>query len=330
MAKTKSTVIVAEQAIAEMNPALRKVYDGLATKLSDMDKKSVMVRYEIGEKVDMIMSNDVKFGEGAADKLAAAFGINVSEVHRFRKFSTTWSRTELAKMLKRPMGETQRAISYNHLRVLSTVTQSRLRTQLTERVFKECLSIRDLQAIVTEKLGTRGNNPAGRKAAVPKTPSAGLSKLHTMTSSLLNSADAIESSVFDVLSTEADKYATDKLLDELEGAQEEQEQLIAAATQTLNKLKATSSQLRRVIVKNAGAKPTTKKTKKAKAAASDEAPVGKKPLARKKLSKAEREARVARANKIAAKDQPRKKKSSAGDVIANGKKRKVRRKTVAV
>ena len=155
--------------IGEMTPALKSCYDQVCTLMTSVQQGNITARYKTGVIVaDALDSTDTQlYGKGAASRLASALNIQKQELYRCKVFASTYTSKEVKKLLTRrtPSG---RRITWSHLDALIRIEQPGLRRKLLDRVFAEDLNTRELQRIIKEKCGKRGNGK-GRPKASPKT-----------------------------------------------------------------------------------------------------------------------------------------------------------------
>jgi hypothetical protein len=338
MSNDNLTVVAAKEAIGEMNPSLKKVFDTMVDKAVTESSRTIMTRYEVGELVTKVTESENKYGEGAVKKLAAGLQIpgGESELYKHQNVVAAWSKSELAAMLKLRLKGTKRGITWSHLTQLASVGKPKARKKFTDRVFKSCLTVRELAAAIQQTLGSRTNNPNGARVT-PKSPSAGVAVLHKLSSSYLEQQESFDESIFgsDVID---EKVVSSKLVDVLDAAVEEHGKLADATKANLNKLRATADRARRVLASketNSKKDKKKKKTGASRKSTADARPTGKKIKKKKSASKTS-----ARPTTKVVKPAKKKKKKlllkkpakKVSDVVAavrgNGKKKK-KKKTVA-
>lgn len=187
--KAASGQKLAKQAISEMNPALTDAYVSIRDLLTKVEQGSIMARWEVGQTVDKT-TDEAKYGESAVDKLATALGIDDETLLRCRAFTITYDRKEVKELLERRT-ESDRGITWSHIDLLNRVPKDSLRKALTDKFFKQELTVRELSAEIQSKLGRRGKGK-GRPRIGPKTPLAAINVINRQTQA---DADIISGSI---------------------------------------------------------------------------------------------------------------------------------------
>jgi hypothetical protein len=332
MAKVKSSGELAientSRAVSAMNPELRALYESCEGIVAKIETGSIQGRYDLGAKVEASM-NEKKYGEDAANKLADALNIATSELYRCRTVAQIWTRAELKALLGRK-NKAKKAITWNHLTTVAGVRDDKkFRQQLLKKIFDESLTVRDLQAVIKGKLGSRGNNTTGRPRIKPKSPTAGLAQLHRLTGGFLSSQEVLETSIFESLANNPGEYASTDLVGQLQTALDEQKLLGTQAEANTRKISAALQATQQALQAGeaAASEKTPSRTKMTKKKKKSGAKANGKPSGKVESNGAPKK-RVKKKGAEVANDAPRKKKKkkpSPADEI-QGQRKKVKRK----
>lgn len=247
MSKEVTKGTVAERAISEMNDSLLGVFEQIRDKCVEASKVDILTRYDIGVLMKDVMADASTYGTDATEKLAAALGMGVPNLYAHQQVAAAWDREELQKLLTRKEAKTGYHLSWSHAVALSTVASKKMRKELVAQCFEEQLQAKDLSAIIRQQLGSRGNNKRGRPMAVPRSPAAGLAKLHRLTASLINSQDVWEEAIFDRLAERPGSYASDNVLEQLAAAEEAQTRLEVTARHNRQRIRTALDAVQRAI-----------------------------------------------------------------------------------
>lgn len=239
----------AKRAIAGMNDQLRKLYERCDERRANRRKGDVLSSYDEGADIDKAMGDQKTYGENAAQKLAAALGIDTQELYRLRKVAQVWSRGEIEKLVERRSKQGNRLITFGHLWLVAGCTQQRTRDALLSKFFNEGTTIREFKAAIQQKLGKRGSG-TGRPRLMPKGPSAGLAAMNKKTEDWLASFEGWDVAIFENLGNKPGEYASADLIEELEKAIDEQTKLEEHARTAKSKLTAALDATRKAFDSN--------------------------------------------------------------------------------
>ena len=205
---------LAKQAVSEMNPALTDAFVNIRDLLTKVEQGSIMARWEIGNTVDKA-TDAAKYGEGAVEKLAAALHIDGQDLLRCRAFTIAYDKKEVKELLERRT-ESDRGITWSHIDQLIRIPKDALRNAMTDKFFKNGLTVRELAAAIQLKLGKRGN-AKGRPRIGPKTPLAAISVINRQTQA---DSDIISGSIpqLDKILDAPAEFSSDSLLEEVSEA----------------------------------------------------------------------------------------------------------------
>jgi hypothetical protein len=216
------------------NPDLLKVFNRIRGKYNEITASDVMGRYDIGKEVDRVVNDENKFGSSAVSKMAEALLLNDSDLYKWKDMATTWTAEEI-KELATSKTATGNPLTVFHLTTLASLPDTKLRDKLLARCYKEGISARDLATIVTAKIGTRTNNPNGRKIVL-RSPSAGTGQMLKLSEKWLNYSEAVDEMVFEPIDKKADEFATSDLAECLQKLLDASVEVRDAADANITKL----------------------------------------------------------------------------------------------
>jgi len=131
--------------VLRMSPGVRELLTELRHKLNVRDKRDILASYDVGTIVGEAMDADT-YGENVVNQLAEALDEDAMWLYRCQTVAKTWKRDEVEALTERRTIFGRR-ITFTHLTYLAEARDCR-RDPLTERVFNEGLSTRDLKAIM--------------------------------------------------------------------------------------------------------------------------------------------------------------------------------------
>jgi len=200
--------------LGEMTPALRKVYDKISERLNSLARVDIVARHELGTEIVAACGDQKKYGEHVVENLAGALGLSTSQIYQWRDVAAAYSKDEI-KALSERLTSQNTPISFEHVKLLASVHDLAIRKKLTSAVFKECLSSRDLLALIHELLKDRAISHEVRWQ-IPRSPAAALAKLSKLAGQLAEHQAGIDQVLFTKLSDEPGKYASDELVGQIE------------------------------------------------------------------------------------------------------------------
>ena len=206
-------------ALAEMTPDTKRIYEKFMQIERDGEVQLAVRRYNQGRLVAKKIEQAER-GEGmeAMHQLVDATGMSLRSLYMFRNLAQAWTVPEFKKLIKQRMPG-GRTISVSHLLLIGNVDGAKkLRDQLVKHCLAEPTTIDDLEALIQKKLGVsrRGNKSSRRVTA--KTPAAALRLYCRDLMESVELSEQTRSLVFERLSEDASKFATEEVarsLDEL-------------------------------------------------------------------------------------------------------------------
>jgi len=237
-----------------MSAALRKVYADLQKRFGSLSKNDIMARYEIGRRIDNVLTDEKKYGANAANQLAAALGKSEGEIYNLKNVSVTWSREDLQELLEIRNAKNNE-LTFTHLRALASIRTAKTRKRFYNTWLKEGLTTRELDNAIQTELGQR--SAGGRAGSAPRSPSAGLTQLHKLVNRLLESQDHLDEAVFDKIDEEPESNADAKLLHALETADGDLAALSVKLDANRRKVASALDTVHRVILSRQGVETET-------------------------------------------------------------------------
>lgn len=222
----------ARLAVESMNTALREVYEDVRRKLTTLTVHDVMLRWEIGRAVDRVLNPPVAegdedgakknatYGDGAIDKLAAAFGMGTSTLYSARNFACAFEREDLEGLLKE-RNIVGRPVSYSDLREVATLSRPSQRQKLIKYFFSNDVGWREMRIRAQEMVG--GGTAVSRSTkgglTAPRSPLAGLRALSRQAAKFQASRDVLSAGIFTNIDSVDGKSAA-QVVEELTTAEE--------------------------------------------------------------------------------------------------------------
>jgi len=216
--------ITAEEAVAQMNPALRKVYDILRKRVIRSDRELIMAHWDVGDKIASVSQNESKYGEHATEKLAAAMNIAAADLRKLRKLVRCYSRERIELICDRAE-KAQMRLTLTHFFRLAALEEEKpsVRGQIEKEMISAKLTTDELQRKIAEVQGgattpttaAPGGARRGRKRAAPRSPIAGLAQICFWRQQLADQQAVWAEHIFGKIeSTPPDSY-DDSLLEKL-------------------------------------------------------------------------------------------------------------------
>jgi DNA-binding response OmpR family regulator len=126
--------------------ALREPIDSLRS-LFVRKPLDVATRYSIGEVVAALKAYPMQFGNRAVNVVGNAIGQDQTNLYRHARVAERWDRVRFEAMATRPMVD-GRTPSWSHFVLLASVTDDATSEELLERMFREPMPVRRLEALV--------------------------------------------------------------------------------------------------------------------------------------------------------------------------------------
>lgn len=212
MTKTSSTAIQrreSEEAIAQMSPALHKVYEDVSKRYTAIERDNLLRVHGLGGRLKKVVGDETKYGEGAVEKLAKAMNVSADFFYATIRMAEAYTKEELEKWIKD--GEAGGyVLTYSNMRLLTTIHDGRKRNSLINQMIAGGWSYRELRKHVQEKLAATGN--VSRAPVRRKSPKSYLKSVVTGAAKM---RDTIQS-VREGLLTDAEIDISGKALDEIE------------------------------------------------------------------------------------------------------------------
>ncbi|WP_437656776.1 hypothetical protein [Sorangium sp. So ce1182] len=140
----------AERALQDMTAALRRECEKLRADLASAGTDDAKARYRLGALVNTIQEDADKYGKRGVEQLARALGFDKTLLYRHAKVASCWSLKELSELLQSE-SVTGLPISFSHLQLLATVTNSKKREKYVEVVLNQGLSVRKLKRLLAPR-----------------------------------------------------------------------------------------------------------------------------------------------------------------------------------
>ena len=218
-----------EEALASMNPELRKVCDRIAKTL-EQTKTDVAKRfYEIGVMLRTVVSKRAVYGESTMERLADALSIDLSQLQDCRQVATAFKAEKFEKLIERRNALGNR-ITWTHIVQLSRLRDapSEVRVEINRQTFNEGLSTRELGRRIQEhfdKPATHPDRRAGRKPTPPRSITAGLDEICRLARNLEARQSGYDAAVFSQLDSLGPGETTPQLQQKIQDALDAEKRL---------------------------------------------------------------------------------------------------------
>lgn len=207
----------------EMSPALKKVADDFRQKEATASRGNLLLRYDMGVKVKVVIEEEAEYGANAVKQLANFLGRSETDLYDLRSVVTTFDRDEVKALGEREMSNGGH-ITIGHVMAIVRVKKAGDRKKLMDRVFAESLTVNALAAEVSAGYEKANKRSGGRKPSKPKSTVAGVAQVASRVQELNNRFAGWDETVFSaVADLSPDKI--DKIV--LEKAEKASEQLHA-------------------------------------------------------------------------------------------------------
>jgi hypothetical protein len=110
--------------------------------------------------------------------LGEAWQLDQDQTYHIARFAERYTMREFQTLLNT-------GLSWSHVRILVNVDDKTARLGLQKSAVADKMGYRDLSKAAQVLLGSRSNNPAGRKTAIPKSITGGVTKMRTMSQAWL-------------------------------------------------------------------------------------------------------------------------------------------------
>lgn len=196
-----------QQAIAELDGALKDVYEVIKTKITNVEENHITSAWEIGEQVAKVSDSAQSYGEGAVPLLAKALyghAKGADNLYTWANFYREYPKKLLQQLLKDASKSSKSAspLTLSHLTLLSRVATKKknaapeevrkLREKFETMVIEQKLSVADL-ALEAEKYlpGKKagGAGGPGRPINAPKNVLVGLRQVKKFCGSLTSRSE---------------------------------------------------------------------------------------------------------------------------------------------
>jgi len=187
--------LIAEQneAIGQMNGALKRRRGKIAKKLTDARIGNVKFNYELGQDLVEVRDNpNGKFGEGRPlTLLERSLPQDKRTLRKFRQFAETISEEELDELLAITNEEANWTMHWGHVQLLLALTTHNQRKQYAERAARGLWDPGTLKDQITRRHGSATTQPHGRTHEMPATVHLQIRQMHQKTREWLTKNDQV-------------------------------------------------------------------------------------------------------------------------------------------
>ncbi len=259
------------EVFAEMTPELKKDAQEFRKILAQDSLGAIVLRYNMGEKIRVIIEKESTYGSNAVEQLAAYLGQSTTALYELRNVAECYTRTEIKDLAKREMANGNH-ISIAHIRTLVQIKRAADREKMTKRIFNESLTAAQLATEVAagvDKTNTRGG---GRPPAKPTSPLAGTQQIFEQFQTVNNRVEVWQGAVFkEIDQMEPDKFSP-ALVEKLKAALDQATKAEENATLVVTALEANLKRAEKVMKDRADAEKAQAKADRDAEKAADKAP----------------------------------------------------------
>jgi hypothetical protein len=170
--------------------------------------------------------------------LGEAWQLDQDQTYHIARFAERYTMAEFRTLMNT-------GLSWSHVRILVNVDDKKARLGLQKTAVTDKMGYRDLSKAAQVLLGSRSNNPSGRKTAIPRTISGGVTKMRTMSQAWLRTdADVFGPHVLAELAQLGADNITPELVADVEGLAADLRQL---AENTQNDAELAKEQVARLV-----------------------------------------------------------------------------------
>lgn len=159
------------QLLEKMNPALRKWFDSVETKITDRVQDNLKFYWSLGKEAKAVHEAENEYGAHAIQICAGCFQEDASVLYKAMKFNSDFSEDELTHLLSLRMKGTGRPVMWSHVVVLAQVSNKSKRNQYLHKLVANNWSAEELHRVIKTEMGANpaGRAGSGRKLTVPGT-----------------------------------------------------------------------------------------------------------------------------------------------------------------
>jgi hypothetical protein len=150
-AKSAEPKLTPKQALERMNEELRSRCEKLREELADKSRPDVLTRYRLGELVKQAGESAEKYGKGAVEQVARAFGLDSAVLYNYANVAKVWTHKEVEERLG-SAAEAGVPLSITHLVRISSVEKVH-HEKLFEAIQGEGLSVKELSRRIVQLTG---------------------------------------------------------------------------------------------------------------------------------------------------------------------------------
>src|SRR6516162_7216034 len=133
-AKPAERIKLRKKLIDGMMPALRKWFESVEDRITDMVQRGLLFYWKIGSEANDVRSDHKKYGEHAIESCVAALQEDKSVLYKAVRFFKAYDGDELKHLLSLRIQGTGRPILWSHVIVLITVENKAKREVYTQKL----------------------------------------------------------------------------------------------------------------------------------------------------------------------------------------------------
>lgn len=199
----------------QMTPDTQQIVTDYQGRIAKANTGTVIMQYDLGAHVAQMIQEEAKFGSGAVKLVAAYLGSDEALMYNLRQFAAEFDRDYVRTLSGREMGN-GKMLSVGHWFQVMKLKDKDDQKKILEKVFKQSLTVGDLELEVRTTGKTKNARSGGRKAKVPSSAIIGLQKSWQLLNAFNNYEDQVmEKSVLTAIDKMGEEDVTDALLEKL-------------------------------------------------------------------------------------------------------------------
>lgn len=204
----------------QMTAETQKVVTEFQGRVQKANTGTVLLQYDLGAHVADMVSEEAKYGSGAVKLVAEYFGSDEPTMYNLRTFAAEFERDYVKELSGREMAN-GKMLSVGHWMQVMKLKEKDAQKKMLEKVFKNSMTVGDLELEIRTSGQQRNARAGGRKAKVPSSAIIGLQKSWSLLNAFNNyESQVIEKSVLGAIDKMGEDDVTDTLLEKLTLTQE--------------------------------------------------------------------------------------------------------------
>jgi len=236
----------------------RQVLQDIEAKLRQGVQNVILTHYDIGARIDCVVSNPDEYGAQAIKDIAEYLNLEGGPtlLYSLRNFSRTFSREFVHEHSSRVMAN-GKYLTLTHWLKLAQVSGFAKQKQLLNKTIENGWSANDLEREVRSlpDADKRHKRSGGRRPALPKSPMAGLQMFYSIAQKLANYEPLLEEQVCPMLENLEPDRVSPELLEKLEATQAKIDEAMTRSQSASRRMQQIIQRMRLVLSSREGNSP---------------------------------------------------------------------------